>query len=158
MNSTKIKIINTAVFISLSLVSFSLGNIAIAAQPDRIDSKEEFNGELNFNFDFQQRVTIANGATYSGKASWYGPGFNGRRTANGEVFNSNALTAAHPSLPFGTKVRVTNMNNGRSVVVRINDRGPFSGGRIIDLSAGAARSIKMIGSGVAPVKVEVLGI
>ena len=79
-------------------------------------------------------------------------------TANGEVFNSNALTAAHRSLPFGTKVRVTNMNNGRSVVVRINDRGPFTKGKIIDLSAGAARAINMINSGVAPVKVEVLGI
>lgn len=94
---------------------------------------------------------------FSGVASWYGPGFNGRRSASGEIFNQNALTAAHRTLPFGTLVRVTNMNNGTSVTVRINDRGPFGGGRVIDLSAAAARAIGMIQSGVAPVRVEVLG-
>jgi len=94
--------------------------------------------------------------TYSGGASWYGPGFHGRLTANGETFNSNHLTAAHRTLPFGTKLRVTNLNNGRSVIVRVNDRGPFIKGRIIDLSAAAARRIKMIDSGVASVKVEVM--
>ncbi|HHP7245275.1 MAG TPA: septal ring lytic transglycosylase RlpA family protein, partial [Elainellaceae cyanobacterium] len=93
----------------------------------------------------------------SGMASWYGPGFNGRRSASGEVFNQNALTAAHRSLPFGTMVEVTNRNNGLSVVVRINDRGPFGGGRVIDLSAGAARAIGMIQTGVAPVTIDVLG-
>ncbi len=92
-----------------------------------------------------------------GMASWYGPGFHGRRTANGERFNQNSLTAAHRSLPFGTKVRVTNMNNGRSVIVRINDRGPYAGRRIIDLSAAAARVLGMVGSGVAPVRLEILG-
>lgn len=94
---------------------------------------------------------------FAGKASWYGPGFNGRPTASGEIFNQNAMTAAHPSLEFGTKVKVTNVNNGRSVVVRINDRGPYAGGRVIDLSAAAARSLKMINSGVVPVKVNILG-
>ncbi len=92
----------------------------------------------------------------NGIASWYGPGFHGRLTANGERFNQNELTAAHPSLPFGTTVRVTNKNNGRSVIVRINDRGPFTGGRIIDLSAAAAQVIGMVSSGVAPVQVEVI--
>jgi rare lipoprotein A len=92
-----------------------------------------------------------------GWASWYGPGFHGNRSASGEVYNQNALTAAHRSLPFGTQVRVTNLNNGVSVVVRINDRGPFVRGRIIDLSAAAARVLGMMGSGVAPVSVEVLG-
>jgi rare lipoprotein A len=96
-------------------------------------------------------------SSLKGIASWYGPGFHGRRSANGERFNQHAMTAAHRSLPFGTKVKVTNLNNGRSVVVRINDRGPFSGRRIIDLSAGAASSIGMIGSGTAPVALEVLG-
>ena len=81
-----------------------------------------------------------------GEASWYGPGFHGRRTANGEVFNSQALTAAHRSLPFGTRVRVTNEKTGRSVVVRINDRGPFAKGRVIDLAHGAARQIGMSGT------------
>lgn len=91
-----------------------------------------------------------------GWASWYGPGFDGNYSASGEVFNANDLTAAHPNLPFGTKVRVTNMDNGRSVVVRINDRGPYAGGRIIDLSFRAAQLIGMIQTGVAPVRLEVL--
>ncbi len=92
----------------------------------------------------------------TGMASWYGPGFHGNYSANGEVFNQYALTAAHPSLPFGTLVRVTNLDNGRSVVVRINDRGPYAGGRIIDLSMGAAQVIGMVSSGVAQVNLEVL--
>ncbi|MEC4982499.1 MAG: septal ring lytic transglycosylase RlpA family protein [Oscillatoria sp. PMC 1068.18] len=91
-----------------------------------------------------------------GMASWYGPGFHGRRSASGERFNQNAMTAAHRSLPFGTMVRVTNLNNGQTAVVRINDRGPFIRGRVIDLSAGAARAIGMFNSGVAPVQLEIL--
>ena len=102
-----------------------------------------------------QQTLIAN--SFGGRASWYGPGFHGRLTANGEVYNQNAMTAAHPSLQFGTKVKVTNLNNGRSVVVTINDRGPYAGGRVIDLSAAAARSLNMIRSGVAPVQVTILG-
>ena len=82
-------------------------------------------------------------------ASWYGPGFHGRRTASGESFNANALTAAHRSLPFGSRVRVVNQRNGRSVVVRINDRGPYAHGRLIDLSRAAAQIIGL--SGVAKV-------
>jgi len=92
----------------------------------------------------------------SGYASWYGPGFDGSYSASGERFNSEALTAAHPSLPFGTQIRVTNMDNGESVIVRVTDRGPYSGDRVIDLSAGAARVIGLIQSGVAPVSLEVL--
>lgn len=93
----------------------------------------------------------------SGYASWYGPGFEGAYSASGERFNAEALTAAHPSLPFGTQIRVTNMDNGESVVVRVNDRGPYAHGRVIDLSAGAARVIGLIQAGVAPVSLEVLG-
>jgi rare lipoprotein A len=92
----------------------------------------------------------------SGMASWYGAEFHGRMSASGEIFNTYGLTAAHPSLPFGTAVRVTNINNGKSVIVRINDRGPFYGGRIIDVSKGAASVLGFLGSGVAPVRVEVL--
>lgn len=92
----------------------------------------------------------------TGQASWYGPGFYGNRTANGEVFRPGTLTAAHRSLPFGTRVRVTNLNNGRSTVVRINDRGPFHGSRVIDLAHGAAQDLGVIASGVAQVKLEVL--
>lgn len=92
----------------------------------------------------------------TGKASWYGAAFQGKPTASGEAFNMNALTAAHRDLPFGTQVRVTNQNNGRSVVVRINDRGPFVAGRIIDLSRAAAERIGMIDAGVVPVSLEIL--
>jgi rare lipoprotein A len=93
----------------------------------------------------------------TGYASWYGPGFEGGYTANGEAFRPEGLTAAHRSLPFGTQVRVTNMDNGASVVVRITDRGPFTPDRVIDLSTGAARVIGLIQSGVAPVSLQVLG-
>ncbi len=87
-----------------------------------------------------------------GEASWYGPGFHGKTTANGETYNQNDLTAAHRTLPFNTVVRVINMDNGKAVTVRINDRGPYARGRIIDLSKEAARRIDMIDSGVAPVR------
>ncbi|MFH1874849.1 MAG: septal ring lytic transglycosylase RlpA family protein [Pseudomonadota bacterium] len=92
--------------------------------------------------------------TYSatGQASWYGPGFSGRKTASGERFRPSALTAAHRSLPFGTMVEVTNLANNRTVVVRINDRGPYAKNRIIDLSQRAAQKIGMIKSGTAKVK------
>jgi rare lipoprotein A len=86
-----------------------------------------------------------------GIASYYGPGFHGRRTASGERFDSQALTAAHRSLPFGTRLKVTNQSNGRSVVIRINDDGPHIPGRIIDLSAGAFARIASTGSGLAKV-------
>lgn len=90
-----------------------------------------------------------------GKASYYGADFNGRRTANGEIFNMNDLTAAHRSLPFGTIVKVTNLKNGASAEVKINDRGPFVAGRIIDLSQAAAEELDMLGDGVIDVKLEV---
>lgn len=93
-------------------------------------------------------------STWQGTASYYGPGFHGRRTANGERFNMHGLTAAHRSLPFGTRLRVTNEKNGRSVVVRVNDRGPFHGRRIIDLSRGAASAIDMVDDGLARVRIE----
>lgn len=98
------------------------------------------------------------GSAYqAGVASWYGGNFHGRKTANGETYDMWAMTAAHPSLPFGTRVRVTNMRNGDSVEVRINDRAPFVGGRIIDFSAAAAGELGMTNTGVAPVKVTILG-
>jgi rare lipoprotein A len=96
-------------------------------------------------------------ASLTGLASWYGPGFAGRPSASGEIFNPEHLTAAHPSLPFGTLVRVVNPDNGRSVVVRINDRGPFHGSRLLDLSMAAARELGIISSGVATIRMEVLG-
>lgn len=101
-------------------------------------------------------VAFAGPKAGSGNASYYGKRFHGRRTANGERFNMNAMTAAHKSLPFGTKVRVTNRRNGKSVVVRINDRGPYAHGRVIDLSRAAASRIGMIHSGTAPVQIDIL--
>jgi len=89
-----------------------------------------------------------------GEASWYGPGLYGNRTASGEVLRPGTYTAAHRSLPFGTRLRVTNLANGRSAVVRVNDRGPFHGGRIIDLAHGAALELGLVASGTAPVHLE----
>ncbi len=88
----------------------------------------------------------------TGIASWYGPNFHGKATANGEVYNMNGLTAAHRTLPFDTKVKVVNIDNSRSITVRINDRGPYAKNRIIDLSKGAAKQLDMIGPGTARVK------
>lgn len=96
------------------------------------------------------------GVYQRGEASWYGKRFDGRRTASGERFRASRLTAAHPSLAFGTRVRVTNEANGRSVAVRINDRGPHARGRVIDLSRAAAARLHMIRSGVAPVSLRLL--
>ncbi len=90
----------------------------------------------------------------NGRASWYGPGFHGRRTASGETFNTNDLTAAHRTLPFGTRVRVVNKRTGKAVVVRINDRGPYAHGRVIDLSRASAEAIGL--KGVAAVTVAKL--
>ncbi len=90
----------------------------------------------------------------TGLASWYGPKFHGKLTASGEVFNQEKFTAAHPTLPWGTRVTVTNLDNGKSVDVRINDRGPFKGGRIIDVSRAAARALGMVKRGITTVQVE----
>jgi rare lipoprotein A len=92
-----------------------------------------------------------------GEASWYGPDFHGKTTANGERYNMLRLTAAHQKLPFNTLVRVTNLSNGKTATVRINDRGPFLKGRILDLSYGAARALGASGAGVIPVRIEVVG-
>ncbi|MCU0321095.1 MAG: septal ring lytic transglycosylase RlpA family protein [Chitinophagaceae bacterium] len=92
--------------------------------------------------------------TQSGKASYYSDNLSGRKTANGEKYTPSDYTAAHKKLPFGTTVKVTNLNNGKTVTVRINDRGPFVAGRIIDLSKAAAKEIDMIKSGVVKVKIS----
>ena len=97
------------------------------------------------------------GEKKKGRASFYAKKFNGRRTANGERFHNRLLTAAHRTLPFGTLLRVTNKNNNQAVVVRVNDRGPYSRNRLIDMSHRAAREIGMVSSGVVPVEIEVLG-
>lgn len=99
---------------------------------------------------------IAGAPGQTGIASWYGPDFHGRLTSNREVYDMYDMTAAHPTLPFGTRVMVTNLDNGRAAEVRINDRGPFVKERIIDLSYAAARMLGMIGPGTAPVRLDIL--
>jgi len=98
----------------------------------------------------------ADGHVMTGLASWYGPDFHGRPTSSKEIYDMNDMTAAHRTLPFGTWVLVSNLDNGRSVAVRINDRGPFVAGRIIDLSYAAARMLGVVGPGTVPVRLELL--
>jgi rare lipoprotein A len=98
----------------------------------------------------------ARGFVEEGVASWYGPGFHGKRTANGEIYDMHAMTAAHKLLPLGTIVRVTNKNNGRSLVLRINDRGPFVDNRVIDLSRAAAAKLDVLAKGTAPVRITAM--
>ncbi|WP_297814103.1 septal ring lytic transglycosylase RlpA family protein [uncultured Helicobacter sp.] len=102
-------------------------------------------------------TNVALGETYDGIASWYGPKFHGKKTSNGETYSMYAHTAAHKTLPMNTIVRVTSKENGKSTIVRINDRGPFITGRIIDLSNSAAQDIEMVGKGTARVRLEVIG-
>jgi rare lipoprotein A len=97
------------------------------------------------------------GYTEDGIASWYGPKFNGRKTASGEVYNMHDLTAAHKTLPLNSLVSVRNLDNAKNVTVRINDRGPFVGDRIIDLSLAAAKKLELIRDGTGPVRVTVIG-
>lgn len=104
----------------------------------------------------QNSVTSNKKNIYEGIASYYADEFHGKKTANGELFDMNSLTAAHRSFPFGTKVRVTNLENNKSVIVRINDRGPFQLSRIIDLSKAAAMKLDIVQSGTAKVRLEVL--
>ncbi len=94
--------------------------------------------------------------TLEGVASYYADEFHGKQTSNGEIYDMNDLTAAHRTFPFGTKVRITNLENGKTVLVRVNDRGPFHEGRIIDLSLGAAKELDLVKTGTARVRIEVL--
>jgi rare lipoprotein A len=111
-----------------------------------------------YDVEGRRYVVMASAAGYieEGVASWYGSDFHGGRTATGETYDMNALTGAHPTLPLPTWVRVTNLDNGKSVVVRLNDRGPFAKGRIIDLSRAAAEQLDMVQSGTARVEVRSL--
>jgi rare lipoprotein A len=104
----------------------------------------------------QEKSHVANKSIRKevGEASWYGPGFQGKETANGETFDQKDMTAAHPSLPMGTKAEVTNLENGKKVEVKINDRGPYADGRVIDLSGAAAKKLDMKKDGSAQVKIE----
>jgi rare lipoprotein A len=113
-------------------------------------------GLLLVGFDADARMT--NGDVQTGKASYYHDRFHGRTTASGAKYNKNTLSAAHKTLPMGSKVKVTDTRSGKSVVVKINDRGPFVKGRVIDLSRAAAKQIGLTKKGVSPVKLEVLSV
>ena len=135
------KILGLIFICVLALFSITL----VQAKPHAPDTMEQL---IRHNYD-DQKLEFQ-----SGRASWYGPGFHGRKTASGERFNMYGMTAAHRYLPLGTKVRVTNMDTGKSIVVKVNDRGPYHGNRILDLSKAAARSLGMIKSGTCKVKLE----
>ncbi len=111
----------------------------------------EVNGER------YQPIPSADGFSQEGVASWYGKKFHGRKTSNGETYDMYAMTAAHKTLPMNVHLKVTNLNNGKSTVVRVNDRGPFVRSRIIDLSYTAAKELDVVGPGTAPVRIEALG-
>lgn len=117
---------------------------------------------VRFSSDFENRYSNdlradrEGSKSFRGLASYYGNEFHGRKTANGEIYDSNKMTAAHKTIPFGTLVRVTNLKNNKSVIVVINDRGPFVEGRIIDLSYAAARQIDMLNDGVVQVVIEIM--
>lgn len=126
-----------------------------AASTANIDSLYTAKANEPTEVETTSAMPVAPERVLAGRVSWYGPGFHGRRTASGERFDQNALTCAHKSLPFGSIIRVTNTSSNRSVLVRVNDRGPYCGGRIIDLSSEAARRIGIKGSGTGSTHCEV---
>jgi len=134
------------------LVGFTVINNANNTENDRILVEEFVPETVKESTVNTSPVNYINRGTM--KASWYGPKFHGKLTANGEIYNQMALTAAHKSLKFGTLLKVTNTKNGRSVIVRINDRGPYIAGRDLDLSKGAAIELGLLRRGVARVKIE----
>ncbi|MBK8817287.1 MAG: septal ring lytic transglycosylase RlpA family protein [Methylococcaceae bacterium] len=117
-------------------------------------SSDKSHGESEITQQQKSNTTSKSTHKEVGEASWYGPGFQGKETANGETFDQKELTAAHPSLPMGTKAKVTNLENGKKVDVRINDRGPYAEGRVIDLSSAAAKKLDMKEDGSTQVKIE----
>ena len=113
--------------------------------------KQQDNKKKNNKSSFNKSKKV-----YKGISSFYGPKFHGKLTANGEIFDMYGVTAAHKEFPFNTVVRVTNENNGKSLIIRINDRGPYVDGRILDCSFGAAKKLGFVGDGTAPVKIAIL--
>ena len=144
MNSVSVSV-RIVISLSVAFLVTSCGAIRTSAPSTTPDAPALSAAELNAAMEIQ-----------SGIASWYGPNFHGKLTANGETYNMNDLTAAHRTLPFNTVVQVENIGNGRSVVVRINDRGPYVGDRVIDLSRRAAQKIDMENAGTAGVRIYLL--
>lgn len=131
---------------------------ATTAQPDVVVKTEPLHKTANLSYKVAgkryQPTKKIESFSQTGKASWYGPGFHGKKTSSGERFDMNTLSAAHRTLPIPSYARVTNLSNGKSVIVRINDRGPFHGNRVMDLSKAAAKELGFIHTGTANVKVE----
>jgi len=125
--------------------------------PTKSKSKPKASGSYTVWGKRYKKLASSEGFVQFGKASWYGKKFHGKKTANGERYDMYGMTAAHKNLPFGTILRVTNMKNKRSVVVRVNDRGPFVEGRVVDLTHSAAQKLGMLGPGVVSVKLEAIG-
>ena len=145
------------IFLTIAVVFFILTGCAKRESDVVIYSNKSAQQSYSVNGKFYHpKKRVFSGWTQKGIASWYGPNFHGKHTSNGEIYNMYAFTAAHKTLPMNTIVKVTNLNNGKSVVVRINDRGPFVRGRIIDLSYIAAKKIGLDKTGTAPVKLRVL--
>lgn len=158
------KLISALQVISLAFIAFVLAGCIGKNYPKdfRTDKTNQTNATgtmkpYTVNGKTYYPTVVGVGETATGVASWYGPGFHGKTTSNGEAYNQNAFTAAHKTLPMNTIVSVTNLDNGRKTTVRINDRGPFVDNRIIDLSKAAATRLDMLQTGTAPVKLEVVG-
>ncbi len=143
-----------------------LSEYAVATDTDtavnNTDDNTDHNPDISHKYQYKVRgkqyKVFKSGANFqqTGDASWYGPGFHGRKTASGEIYNMYAMTAAHKTLPLGTRVQVTNLSNGKKIIVKINDRGPFHSARIIDLSKKAAQQLDIIKSGFAKVHIKTI--
>lgn len=147
-----------APFSAIIVVIFISSILYCASAPRYTRNKRAVrpSSKLNTKSNKVSGKTVSGHHSLQGVASYYGPGFHGKKTASGEQFNMYGLTAAHKTLPFNTKVLVKNLDNGKSVIVRINDRGPYKKGRIIDLSTAAAKEIGLTGTGTAKVKLKIL--
>lgn len=139
-------------FAALAALGFSALSIGTASAETQYGRSYKVAGK-----SYTPMTKVSSSFSQTGNASWYGNGFHGRKTASGERYNMHALTAAHRTLPMGTVVKVTNTRNGKSVMVKVNDRGPFHGNRVLDLSKAAASQLGFVSSGTAPVKIELLG-
>jgi len=145
LRTLKLIFIISLVLVTVGFISWTDSSASENVGAEKISVSKDAKPNVS-NVNFEEIGTMV--------ASWYGPGFHGRLTANGETYNQMALTAAHKELPFGTFLRITNQKNGKSAVVRINDRGPYIEGRDLDLSKGTAIALGMVQRGVIKVKVE----
>jgi hypothetical protein len=158
----KIIVLLLGLSLSTSLITTAKETGTIFIKEEMIKNNVDNDLDVNVSEQSNKKITIPEKDLdkfthyQSGMASYYSSNLQGSATASGERFNNNALTAAHRKLPFGTKIRVTNVNNGKSVIVRVNDRGPYTKGRVIDLSKAAFSKIASISSGVTRVKLEVM--